>query len=355
MSTKRAYSNKIIITWGILLGCALIVSLYKFPDSLDIIRYYQDAQNAAKSYETVFEYIQDRAITDVDFIYSSTLYLFSKYGIPLNIATYLFFISYFFGAIYVCKRKYGDIVFHYAFILLVVLFCTPIDWILTISRTTAAISIFYFAIQKFQNKEPVKGVILCIMSALTHFMMSVFVVILLVVYLLSFTHINNIFLRLALLGFIILGFYPSLFSDDVSRAFALLGGGTDLRYGEVYSEFIKNTDSILAASRIDIGSKLGALFVYIISVYCCIVDNNRDFLYWMLYILTLMLAFFFNSSAMMVNRIEMLLPAFIGASFFSIFFAEKNKGLHSSIVYLLSLTSVIIFMLVIYSARAVFF
>ena len=336
----------------ILAVCAFFVSIYKFPDTLDIIRYYENAKESVSSYHSTLDYLLFQIEYNVDFIYTTLLYIFRKNGVPLNILTILFVAIYYSYIAKTCRYQYPKFSGFNHIYIYALLMCVPLDWILSISRTTAAFAFFYVAIFNLLKKKKV-GYIWLLVSLFTHIQMALYLLVLLVAFVFSKLKIRKKFKIIVLILVVGISLFPEYFVDDVSRLFGLVGG--DLRYGEVYSTLLADTDSLLKASRIDTGSKMGGVLVYLFSIYLVLTDDRDDVMSWYLYICTLMLCFFFFSSIMMVNRIEMILPLFLGLGLFSKLENPKTKAFHKNVIKIFAVMSFFTFATVLYCARNIFF
>lgn len=345
MDSRRRGSTYSLL---IIFVCTIIVSLYKFPDSLDIVRYYDSAKYAVASYSNLFDYAYDKISTDIDFIYTSVLYVFQKNHIPLNIATIIFLSIYYICIVRICKISYNLRGCHY--LLCISLFCVPIDWTLTISRFLAAISFFYIAIICLTLHKYRIGLLFLIISIFTHVFILLFIVFLLISFLLYKLSLSRKLSNIILLSFIVVGFTTSFLGDLIQNLVSNFAG--DLRYS-AYADFFLETDSILKASRVDYGSKLGALFVYVVSIFLSLCDQNRNYSYWFLYILTCVLCVVFHSSVVLTNRVEMIMPLFIGLSSYSVL--KSNNSSQVFVLKFLNVISVVVLLVVLYAARNIFF
>ena len=131
--------------------CVLSYDVDK-AEALDIGRYYQQARDNAEIYNNVFVFIHDQILTNVDFIYQTALYLALRIGIPLSLVT-IFFLSIF----YIAVLRFIDLYYkvsNYKYIYLVfILTLCPIIWVVSISRTTAALSFFILGCAYVKKKS----------------------------------------------------------------------------------------------------------------------------------------------------------------------------------------------------------
>lgn len=337
----------------ILIFCAIFLSLYKFPDSLDIVKYYESVKYAVNTNISFIDYVIDTFNYNIDFVYFSSLFLFGRLGIDLNFVTWLY-ISTYFCLIVKCSDEFAEKRYGLQTLIpFIGLFCVPLDWVISISRTVAAITFLYIAIISYQKERLLKCFVFLIISFFTHFLMILFISIFVVSIVLGKLKIKPFISNIILICFVFVGLVPEILADKVSLIFSIVGGET--RYGEQYTELMKDMIPILQQSGVDYGSKLVALITYLVSISFALIDKNRNFMYWGLYIGTILLVFFFHSSLMMVHRTMLYLPIFISASAFSILKTYSNKRSVYKKMKNVGLLYVFSFIIVLYAAREIFF
>jgi hypothetical protein len=105
--------------------------------------------------------------------------------------------------------------------------------------------------------------------------------------------------------------------------------GNETRYGALYGNL--EAQGALMTSTIGYGDKMPIVFCLIFSVLLLFLRKNKDFMYWMLYVLTLMLSFFILSSLMFTNRVIMLMTLFIAYNAYKVInegTSDDKKKLH---------------------------
>ena len=211
----------------------------------------------------------------------------------------------------------------------------------------------YLSLLCYLQSKYFRAIIFLVCALFTHFMSIMFITIYVGAIFIQRVKISNVWIYTILVLIIVLGLFPELLSNRVSMLFAIVGG--ESRYGEYYAEFMESLDPILKASRVDYGSKAVALCTYITSIWLCVIDRNRNILYWFLFLSTLVLSFFFHSSIMMVNRTMMFMPAFIMSSVYSVINTYKNGQIQYRITKYICYLYLLLFVVVLYAARNVFF
>lgn len=286
---------------------ALTMSMvfYVFPEELDIIRYYEGATYAANEYVSVKDYASHLIGSQIDFIYSSSLYLAEKNGIPMNIIT-IFYMSLYYIAIFEILRKLFPYFKIPGYVLFYVIMFAPFIWVQSISRNLAAIAFFYVAINSFVDKKNLKAVFWLSVSIFTHISMLMYLPALAIAFFLKNKNINNKFIYSSIFIAIILSY---VVPAQLLNLISIVMDGSESRYGAVYGNI--EVQGALMTNSIGYGDKLPIVSCFAFSVLLLFLNKNKDFMYWMLYILTLMLSFFILSSLMFTNRVIMLMPMFV--------------------------------------------
>lgn len=331
----------------IFLCCFIIVFSFKCPAALDIIRYYESAQSAVQSYINVEDYVFLQISENVDFIYTSILFIFAKYGISLDIVTSLIISFYYiFIAKIICKvaeTKFNKIIFLYAIL------SAPLVWVITISRNVAAFTLFYVAVYYLINHDFKRCLIFCILSIFTHISLIVYVLLLALSYLFEKNNVLNIRVRnIVLIAIIIIAYFMPLSLDYLNVHFS------NFLSGSRYEDYLYTSRSaILETSNLGIGDKIPIIFIYLLSIILLLLDKNKSFLYWFYYFIIILLSFAIHSNIMMTQRYILILPAFIGVALFSIRSRMQSQSGYLSLS-LLSICGIIIMLGGIYTYRNVF-
>lgn len=311
--------NTFVIYFSIIVLAAVCVFSYKVweDEALDLGRYYKQAEIDVKLYDSIFDFIHSQIILNGDFIYFTALYSASRTGIPLSFVTIFFLSLYCISAYGLINISYRINEFKNIYIIFVLTLC-PIIWILTISRTTAALSFFFLGCLFLKKNQRKKAYLLYIIAIFTHISMILFILLVLVSHSLSKLRFRKtrsyILLCIALVGYMI----PTIIMDIISPYITLIQS----RYA-YYAEM--EMQSPLFASSLGIGDKVPIIFIYALQFYLLIKDKRTDWTFWMLYICWSMLSFFIWSDMMMTNRIIMLSVPFVGISFYHLLSCSKNR------------------------------
>ena len=320
-----------------------LLNYFEFPDSLDIGRYYLNAEDSAKMYDNIWLFIKHTFEVNNDFVYMTTLFVAVKLGIPLNFITILYLSLYY---ICICEmlRHLNTFTKVPNIVLLYILMCAPLIWVMEISRNLAAIAFLYLSIFRFINGCKKSALLFLIMSVMTHISMIVYLPLMLcAVYLSKTNFIPN--KKIVTSFFIILIIIGVFIPNTIVNVMVMLTESSDSRYA-YYSEM----DNIipLRTSLIGYGDKIPIIYIFIYSIYIVINNSKHDFYYWMLFLLTGVLSFAIFSSLMLTNRIIMLMPMFIGVNVCSLL------KYHQKSLFILSLGGALCVMAHFYSYRTNF-
>lgn len=295
--------------WFILI-IILMMSLFTFPEALDIGRYYEDALTYSKIY-TLPQYFEKNIDGNIDFIYTCSLFIFAQLGLPLNIVT-IFFLSLYYISLCEIIRISEPTKVHGVLLIVILLFC-PFIWVLAISRNAAAIAIYYFAILQFVNRRPFLGITFFIVSIFTHVSMIMWIIITIIAYAIRRFHLKKFIIISILVGFITLAY---IIPNYLFEIMSLILGNSESRY--VSYSIVSNVSSPLHSTDISYGEKIPMLYSIGLSIYLLIVNQKQNFYYWMLFLLTIFLSFAIFSSMMFTNRTIMIMPLYIGYNICSI-------------------------------------
>lgn len=300
-----------------ILTIILLMSLYTFPEALDIGRYYEDALTYSKIY-TLPQYFEKTIDGNVDFIYSCTLFIFAQLGLPLNIVTILFLSLYYISLCEIIRISEPAKV--QGIILIVILLYCPFIWIQSISRNAAAIGIYYFAILQFVKKRPILGILFFIISVFTHFSMVMWIIITIIAFCIRRFHLRKFTIISILVAITILAYIVPNYLFDIM---SLVIGDSESRY--VSYAVVSNVSSPLQSTDIGYGEKIPMLYCIGFSIYLLIVNQKQNFYYWMLFLLTIFLLFAIFSSMMFTNRTIMIMPLYVGCNVCSIINMKNPK------------------------------
>lgn len=292
------------------------MALYNFPEELDIIRYYEGAEQAILEFKSVLDYAEFWFESHIDFIYPSSLYLALKIGMPLNVIT-IFYMSLYYITIFEIIRKHFPYFKVQGYVFLYVAMFAPFMWIQSISRNLAAIAFFYVAIKSLLNNEKLKSILWLIVSVFTHVSMLMYIPVIPIAMYLRSRNISNKLVIFGVLTTLVFSFYaPSQLLSIISM---VLEGG-DSRYALAYGDI--EAQGALMNANIGYGDKLPIVVCFIFSIVLLLLNKTKDFMYWMLYVLTLMLSFFILSSLMFTNRVIMLMALFVAYNTYKV----MNEG-----------------------------
>lgn len=330
----------------VVFALALSMIFYEYPEALDIIRYYENAKYAAQEYSSVVDYISHLISSQIDFIYSSSLYLAEKNGLHMDIITILYMSIYYIAIFEVLRIKFQNIKIP-GYILIYVAMFAPFMWVQSISRNLAAIAFFYLAVNSFLTGKMLKGLLWLIVSMFTHISMLMYLPVMLGAFILKGVSINNKLLYLSIFTAIAFSYVvPSQLLGIIS----LIMDADETRYGLAYGNL--ETIGTLTTSTIGYGDKLPIIACWAFSVLLLFWNKSKDFMYWMLYLLTIMLSFFIMSSLMFTNRVIMLMPLFVAYNAYMVFCEGTIK--HKKMLSIVSLIGCIVVILHFYSYRTVF-
>ena len=300
--SKNKYSLHYILVYFFIF---FIMQITEHNESLDIWRYYAIAKVDSYQYSSIFSYISNQFEIYKDFIYFSSLWLAAKVGISLDFVTSFYLTIYYCITYTVIKKHFRGFLIPLIVVLFVLLFA-PFIWVQTISRNLAAISICYVGIKNYLDGKYVNAICWAVLSVFTHFSMLMYMpVFILAHYLLKFD-VNRKVLILSIFAMLIFSYFSPAFLVNLLTSSLQ---GSDSRWEASYVDY--ESVGALMSTNIGYGDKLPMLCGYIYSVFILLQSKSRDYMFWCLYILVIMLSFFIFSSLMFTNRIMMLMPIFV--------------------------------------------
>lgn len=330
----------------VVFALALSMIFYVFPEELDIIRYYEHAIYAAHEYGSVVDYASNLISNQIDFIYSSSLYLAEKNGLHMNIVTILYMSIYYISIFEVLRKGFPYFKIPEYILFYVVMFA-PFIWVQSISRNLAAIAVFYLAINSFLDGKILKGLLWMIASMFTHISMLMYLPVVFGAFILKGRNINNKFIYLSILGALVFSYIvPSQLLGIIS----IIMDGDETRYGAVYGSL--EAQGALMTSSIGYGDKLPIVICLAYSILLLFLNKKKDFMYWMLYFLTIMLSFFILSSLMFTNRVIMFMPLFVAYNAYKAYLEGSTQ--RKKILNIISIIGCIVVCLHFYSYRTHF-
>lgn len=334
---------------GVFIISCLLMYLYKYPEALDIIRYFEQAEHDEQTYSSLLSYITDVSNSRVDFIYFAFLYLNIKIGIPLGFATTLVLFIYFVLLIKVSTLFINEKVDY--LLLLSILMAVPTVTVISVSRNTFADVFLLLGIYNYLKGKKLPAGIFFLVAVLSHFSVLMYVGLFIIAIFLSKPKLDrksdNIFRISLLSGSIIAGLVvPALLNDVLLNWSLSYLGGT---HYELYDSL--NDTSVLKAPQISNGDKLYFAYTFLMLLFLLLKDTNRDEMYWFMFLLFFLDAFYFNSSVHMSERLTILTPFCIGYSLNSLY---SNKIVSKHTLHYISYSMLGVIFLYYYSVRPVF-
>lgn len=342
MKNKVNYRNWYILA---LLISALLMILYKYPDELDIIRAFERAERDALNYPSLLDYITEVSHSRIDFIYYGFLYLCVKIGIPLGLATTFVLFLYFMLLIKISTLLVSGRGNN--LLILSIILAVPTVTVISVSRNTFADVFFLLGIYYYLKGYKWPTIVYFLIAVFSHFSVLINVALFFVAIILSKREYDNKFRIGLLLSIVVVGFaIPTLIND------VLLRFGISYLEGTHYESYESLNDSaVLQAPQISNGDKLYFAYTFVMLLYLAIKDRNRDVMYWFMFLLCFLDAFYFNSSVQMSLRLTILTPICIGYSLTSLY---EKKILGRQQIELISIGMLLVTLVYYYSLRPVF-
>lgn len=312
----QVFSNKIEYIFFILFFSIFLV-LFNFPDALDIGRYYNYAETAAKNFPKFTLFFDFCVERNVDVVYHSILYFFYRNGIHPHIAT-LFFLSLFFIiALATIKKKYGELATLCNPVCIFALFTTPFIWLTSISRNTAAVAFFYLSIYFIYERKIFWAIVFTIVSVYTHISMPLYIVLLIIAFFLKQSKLACRISIPLLFTLYTIAIFGSFGNNFFSNAILFLNLG-DTRYIYYLDQI---NESFFLNSHFSIFEKIPIIYTTLVSSILLCINKEKDWMYWYLYLLSIFLFFSEATNTMLTQRALIILPFFITWNFLSV---QKN-------------------------------
>lgn len=324
------------VIWYVTIGCEL-------RESYDLNRYYSGALLLKDaSFSDIFDNYISRSN---DFIYYIILHCAVLLSLPLNLVTVIIVTIYYLLIISCMKDIYrGRIEWS---VIITVLFLVPMIWVISISRNLTAIMFLYIAVKMYYKKKWVLMLLFASLSVFTHFSTLMYVAVLVLSYLFRKTQINKwVVAVIASVLMVVSLIIPSYLIDILGSAVS----GSDTIYGIEYTDL--QATNMWVLDSVGYGDKLPGLSSLIFSIILLLNNNKQGFEYWMLFMLTIMLSFFLNSSPMFTNRCMMVMPMFWGLNVASIYnFGSENER---KIIKYFSIYAILVIILHVWAYRPIY-
>ena len=308
-------------------------------EALDLGRNLEESEILEDMYSAQ-EFITMRRETKIDFIYYVINFIAVSKSIPLELITSLTIAIYYFIIIRLMResysRKYG------LFVILTVLFTTPLVWVASVSRNLMAIMFFYVAILLFYHNKKLLGTLFVLISVFTHFSCIIYIFLLIPVFYLRKQHFSSSTIYFLLFLITILGFILPSF---ISPLLSFLGSTGFSSYSSIQiSNFL--------ISDYSYGDKIAPLFAYIFSLYLMCINKHRDKEFWMLFMLTFFLSLSLNIGYNYIIRCMMFMPLIWGINIADIY---SYSPMMKKKVKTVSIVAMLPIILNIYAYRPLFF
>lgn len=308
------------------------LSAWEVPQALDLVRYYEKALKASYYFHSPMQYLLYNIEVNVDFLYNFILYLFAKFGWNLNVVTIMFMFAYSGIALITWQYCFGERVKLVNVVTLCGLFSAPIIWSFSISRTLAAVSLLYAAIFFIIRHKYYLALVFCTLSIFTHISMLLFVVLVFFAFFLQkISFINKYYATIFVVASILVYVF-AMSSNYFEPILQLLNMG-ESRYS-IYSEMSKR--NFFSNSSLGMYDKLPVLFNLMLCIIMIYFNKVHDFIWWNLYVYTIVLIGVVFTNVMLTQRITIVMPLFIG---YNLYACIKNNEL--SIPYVENVVSII--------------
>lgn len=338
--------NKLALFAFCIFVSAVFVYLFHCNEALDIGRYYEMA-DIESSYDLVSIVLLHLA-QGIDFIYYVILNFVHSLGYPYDFATILFVGFYWFLTLLIIDNLHGLRNVPKK-IWLIALCFAPCVWVLSISRTIAALCFLYAGVLLATNKKRIGAIFFMIIAFFTHVSSFLFIGVLLFAIFIKRVYAKTHFSANMLLAVLIVAslVLPSLMGWMVNIFGELLN--TDAYSGYASSTEVSN---VFCLSNIGIGDKAPIAICWLYSIIVLALSKSKDFCYWVLYISTIFLSMFIATNIMMTNRFIMFMPPFFGACFVKSYIDNKDKR---RLLKIMAISGIVIYFLAIYTYRLLFF
>ena len=310
-------------------------------DALDLARNIENTEFYHDTY-SVNEMILQLQGTKIDFIYFLINYLAIEYSIPLLLVTSITVFLYYILVISIMREVYNGR--YSSFIILAILFTTPMTWVVAISRNLMGLMFLYASIKFIYRKKWIWATFFIIVSLLTHFGgVIIFLVLFIPAIILRNWRVEKPLLCLLLFFVTVLGFVlPNSFMKVLN--FFLSDSG--------FSHY-SNQQMVFFLTARGYGDTIPVVFAYIYSICLLLLNKKQGVAFWILFMLTFFLALSMNVEYNYIYRCMMCMPLFWGINAAAIMSFGSKKDKHS--LYLLSLTALIPILLHLYAYRPIYF
>lgn len=320
-----------------------VTNLVAQNQDLDLGRYYEIG-DYAYSFSSIKALINYYYYEGIDFIYYSILYLTKHSGLDYNIITALIVTLYYIVVIQTINNNYHQKIEPY--LLIVPLLLPPIIWVIAISRNLTAILFLYYALSFFYKRKWLWMTVFIIMCIFTHFSMLMYIPVVVIALLVQKIQIKRWVIIIA----ISIALIFSMIVPDAFRVFLDFAiSDKDLYYANYAQK--EEVYSILSY-----GKNYGQLAVIfgglIYSMVLIILNKKQGFEFWALFMITVLYAFFLNTSLMYVNRCMMMFPMFWALNMADVYTSGSAKD--RLYIRILSLFGLLAIMLFFYAERPFF-
>lgn len=311
----------------------------------DLSRYYESVDSFPVSY-TFMKVIRDCFQEGNDFIYYLMLFFAKKVGVPYDIITALIVTIYYILIIKIIKEQFSNQIAWY--LIIVSMFAVNITWVISISRNLTAYMFLYAGVLFYYRKRRWWCALFFLASVLTHFSTIMYVAIILASWFYKGVHVNSWVVFVAVSAFLLLSF---VVPDSVGTLMNMVLAGSD-------SYYLRYTESFEAKTFISYGNQnygTLALVLYslIYSIVLLLLNKKQGAEFLVLFIATVLLAFFLNSSMMFSNRCLMFMPLFWALNMASAYTSGSKR--EKEIIKYLSIAGLVAILLVIYADRDFYF
>lgn len=323
-----------------------VASISKY-EALDLSRYYEEAFDNVRDY-TLSSLIVTRFYSwaKYDFIYQVILYIAVIWGVPLNLVTTFFLYVYYRVVAKFTHTIYkGKIDF---FVMVVILLITPLTWSIEISRTLTAIVFLYSVVVFYLRKKWFLVALFSILCGLTHFPTLMYLMIFACCIPFKTVKIPSKVVLIAIFLFFVIGLIMPATIQTIMAL--LLSDNISLSYAHYVTDGIK---SFWTIDGLGYGDRLPCAFAMVYSIVLLMLNRKQGYDMKVLFVLTVMLFFFTNSSYFFVERTMMVMPLFWGWNVATIF--QNGTQRDKQKICFLSMIGIIPILLHFYAYRETYF
>lgn len=313
-------------------------------ETLDLYRSYYEAEFNAEHYSLI-EMIGLRLSYQIDFLYYVILCWAIKASIPLNWVTtgivFLYYILIVKSVKIICRVRATNIV------LLILLFTTPMIWVVSISRNLTAFMFLFIAITCYCKKHKILSLVFIVAAVLTHFTVVLYIFVMFSSLLLNNTKVSSSRLALLFLGTILVGlFAPTLIQDILFR----FTNNQEISYS-VYAEALSRI--YLYNESTNYADKIPMTFAFFYSIVLLRLNRKQGAAFWGLLILTLLMLLFMCSMYTLIHRCMMMMPIFWGFNVGSILSTGTKRDRTN--LEIVSIIGVFAILLQVFGCRHIYF